>query len=69
MTAEITPLAKKLKLQPGLTGAVVGGPADYLERLGSPEGVRAVTTLDGTARLDPGLRPELDGAGRRSSDR
>ena len=47
MTAEITPLAKKLKLKPGLTGAVVGGPDGYLERLGSPEGVRAVTTLVG----------------------
>jgi hypothetical protein len=47
MTAEITPLAKKLKLKSGLTGAVVGGPDGYLERLGSPEGVHAVTTLEG----------------------
>jgi hypothetical protein len=47
MTAEITPLAKKLKLKPGLSGAVVGGPDGYLEQLGSPEGVHVVTTLEG----------------------
>ena len=47
MTADITPLAKKLKLKPGLSGAVVGGSDGYLERLGSPEGVHAVTTLEG----------------------
>ncbi len=47
METTVSPLAKKLKLKPGLSGAVVGGPADYLERLGSPESVRAVTTLVG----------------------
>jgi hypothetical protein len=47
MTVDLTPLAKKLKLKPGLSAAVLGGPADYLERLGSPEGVQAVTALEG----------------------
>ena len=47
MTVELTPLAKKLKLKPGLSAAVLGGPTDYLERLGSPEGLQAVTTLEG----------------------
>ena len=44
----LTPLAKKLKLKPGLHAAVVGAPAGYLENLGPPEGVTVSTTLDGS---------------------
>ena len=48
MMTEITPLAKKLKLKPGLSAAVVGAPAGYLERLGPPEGVSVSTGFVGT---------------------
>ncbi len=47
MDTPITPLAKKLKLKSGLRAAVVGAPAGYLERLGSPDGVSVMTTFDG----------------------
>ena len=45
--AALTPLARKLKLRPGLHAAVVGAPAGYLEGLGLPDGVTITTTLDG----------------------
>jgi hypothetical protein len=45
MDATITPLAKKLKLKPGLRAAVVGAPAGYVEHLGPPEGVTVTTSL------------------------
>ncbi len=47
MATELSLLAKKLKLKPGLSAAVVGAPAGYLERLGPPEGVSVSTALDG----------------------
>ena len=47
METAITPLAKKLKLKPGLRAAVIGAPAGYLQRLGPPEGASLSTTFDG----------------------
>jgi hypothetical protein len=47
MATALTPLAKKLKLQPGLRAAVIGGPAGYIERLGPPLDTSVATTFDG----------------------
>ena len=43
----VSPLARKLKLKPGLRAAVIGAPAGYLESLGAPAGVTMSETLDG----------------------
>jgi hypothetical protein len=40
------PLARKLKLKPGLRAAVIGAPAGYLETLDAPAGVIVIETLD-----------------------
>ncbi len=43
-----TPLAQKLKLQPGQRAALINAPADYLDELGPlPEGVEVSTRLQG----------------------
>jgi hypothetical protein len=47
MESAPTPLAKKLKLKPGVRAAVVGGPAGYIERLGAPSGADIGLSLDG----------------------
>lgn len=47
MDGPISPLAKKLKLGPGLKAAVIGAPAGYLERLDPPADVAIATTLEG----------------------
>jgi hypothetical protein len=47
MESAPTPLAKKLKLKPGVRAAVVGGPAGYVERLGAPNGAEIGQWLDG----------------------
>ena len=47
MDGPISPLAKKLKLGPGLKAAVIGAPAGYLERLDPPADVEIATTLEG----------------------
>ena len=43
----VSPLARKLKLKPGLRSAVIGAPHGYLESLDAPAGVTMVGTLDG----------------------
>ena len=47
MESAPTPLAKKLKLKPGVRAAVVGGPAGYVERLGAPSGAEIGQSLNG----------------------
>ena len=47
MDGPTSPLAKKLKLGPGLRAAVVGAPDGYLERLAPPSDMVVGTTLDG----------------------
>ena len=42
-----SPLARKLKLKPGLRAAVIGAPAGYLESLDPPAGVTMIEALDG----------------------
>jgi len=43
----VSPLARKLKLKPGLRAAVIGAPAGFLESLDAPAGITMVDTLDG----------------------
>lgn len=47
MEANPTPLAKKLKLKPGVQAAVIGGAPGYVELLGPPVGTAIRETLDG----------------------
>jgi len=47
MDGSVSPLARKLKLGPGLRAAVVGAPEGYLERLDPPRGVTLTTSLAG----------------------
>jgi hypothetical protein len=47
MDATVSPLAKKLKLRPGVRAAVVGAGHDYLATLDPPAGVTVETTLAG----------------------
>ena len=47
MDGSISPLARKLKLGPGLRAAVVGAPPGYLESLDPPADVKIATALDG----------------------
>src|SRR4029077_11696260 len=42
-----SPLARKLKLKPGLRAAVIGAPAGYLESLDPPVDVTMIEALDG----------------------
>ena len=42
-----SPLARKLKLKPGLRAAVIGAPAGYLESLDAPPDVTMINALDG----------------------
>ena len=42
-----SPLARKLKLKPGLRAAVIGAPAGYLESLDPPADVTMIEALDG----------------------
>jgi hypothetical protein len=42
-----SPLAKKLKLQPGMRAAVIGAPAGYVDRLAGHEDVLFSDRLDG----------------------
>ena len=48
METGVSPLAKKLKLGPGMRAAVVGAPDGYLARLDPPDDVPIATTLAGT---------------------
>ena len=43
----VSPLARKLKLKPGLRAAVIGAPAGYLESLDPPADVTMIEALDG----------------------
>ena len=43
----VSPLARKLKLKPGLRAAVIGAPAGYLESLDLPADVTMIEALDG----------------------
>ena len=47
MDEKTSPLAKKLKLGPGVRAAVVGAPPGYFDRLEPPAGVVVGTTLEG----------------------
>ena len=59
-----SPLARKLKLKPGLRAAVIGAPAGYLESLDPPAGRDDDRGARRAARLGPGLRPDLGRSGR-----
>jgi hypothetical protein len=47
MDGQVSTLARKLKLKPGVRPAVVNAPDGYLDRLGPPAGTPVGTTLDG----------------------
>jgi hypothetical protein len=78
MADPVSPLAKKLKLAPGMRAAIVGAPEGYLAHLAPPAGVALSTDLDDRrdwiqifvrtsaelAALVPGLVRSLDPAGR-----
>src|SRR3954463_489794 len=46
MEPALSPLARKLKLKPGLRAAVIGAPPGYLERLALPPDIAISETLD-----------------------
>ncbi|MFL5674400.1 MAG: hypothetical protein ACJ779_05305 [Chloroflexota bacterium] len=47
MDDPLSPLARKLKLKPGMRAAVIGAPPDYVAKLGVPGDTAIGTTLDG----------------------
>jgi hypothetical protein len=47
MDGQVSTLARKLKLKPGVRAAVVNAPDGYLDRLGPPAGTPVGTALDG----------------------